>query len=54
MNYGIKENLILIILRYGGAGLFLDYQNQKSGNWDKKPLNVFSWVKLNTTRVVGS
>jgi hypothetical protein len=36
------------------AGLFLDYQNQKSGNWDKKPLNVFSWVKLNTTRVIGS
>jgi hypothetical protein len=32
MNYGRKENPILIILRFGGARLLSDYLNQKLGN----------------------
>jgi hypothetical protein len=54
MNYERKENPTLNILRCGGVGLLSDYLNQKLGNWDEKPLNVFSWVMLNKVRIIGS
>ena len=52
MHYSRKETPTLFILRCEGVGLVLDYLNLKLGNWDKKPLNVFSWVKLNIVRIL--